>query len=1176
MKSVQEERNELLLYALRHPPHNVSLKLPDGCSSLECVDLTSCPSPVALYSEAENAARAADGETAPKFVLDMTKYFTFIGGSSGSVQRPVKTPSKSQSKQLTPPPPPSANAEKKPGALDGKRAPHLTEDSGSSSSTNKRGGSDAPQLPVLEESLLQPARPPAGEDTSAAQEDRGLFGYIMAAFKSLGSVEGTTAGLGGTQRGSGRPASAANAPPAPASAKGLSVQSTTAMGSSEGGMMRSLWSPLSSSKQSMRQSSRAMSLPGAVNEKRSLNGVAQQMEQTQIPLCGTTAGTISSNIAAQLDPVFEAAAEERKLREKSATDALRFPRPPQIQLCEVVESAPLTPFLDFLPVLAYESLLLATGVLLTKKRDRYERELGSVYRRVFNITDEQHTRSLTNVTPPALRRLLDRGDAVAKEERRRYISELRPDASTFRLLCDSSDDDDFVSRAELLESVIERYPDLPGDTQVPFSIRAMVFAACLIPLYQVDLSTLSPVYTEKDVENCLAALRKYFGIQPQTEHFCHLHAQLLANDKCVSVEAQAVFLKDVARAVSHHHTSGIADAPLTPPVKYAYYVLQETFCLTAVPMPWLDSSFSADMQRSVTAAFIETCLALPPCMLSAMVLVEDMPVLPPTSSSEDILLALMEIFVNSGVFRSYAELVGDKDDVPTLPPATLFRRIGSDLDTKQRAYCHMLTRSFPLAAMLIVPGRLRIGAYALLTRQWRGLYSGATSTVPKDYKASLDAFLDYLLDGCDGVKRASESKTLCALLRRSTQKYLAPLDRLAEYDEAAHVRFAKQLMEEISLLWADRTERAQAPLGDVMRYVRAVFGAPRPPPLGGDPEALQYARMCSWLDIATELTEKCLEGFPTFAAAASSGKLPALAAESERVRIACAELRGYPALVCSGVHRLHTIVGVQEGLEECLVRSRRQYDLVRRVTGAPPAPTDEIGEEIRSKLYSAVLRLCDSLSLHILAEDTVMDLLSKYMRLDAKQYKSIKRSTSSFEDFPMPLLYPDVTMRRILDEANRALQRLCSIIDFEPAVRRLRYRLGHNITAWLFAVYVDDPEVFLNPHDAPLILADLDSVRAFFEVVPDQQGAPLVEDDDGGALQGAELLDKLYSVVQYVMSKASSELITGGVGVPPLHTLPECSDDSPWCQYVVRRVLEHRKGFKNSIWENYKARVLTK
>ncbi|KAG5478107.1 hypothetical protein LSCM4_05507 [Leishmania orientalis] len=1176
MNSLQKERNELLLYALRHPPPNVSLKLPDGCSSLECVDLTSCPSPAALYSEAERAARHADGKKVPKFELDMTKCFTFVGGSSGSVQRPGKAPWKSLRKRLNALSLLSVNAEAKPDASSGSCAPHSADDHGSSSSPKRRGDSDAAQLPEVEEPSPQPARPPAVDDDSAAQGDRGLFGYLMSAFKSLSSVEGATARLGQTQRGYGRPTLTESGSPAPAPAKGQGARPVTAMRRSKGGMLAAIWSPLSSSMPGARRSPRSMSMPGAGDDKPNVTDVAQQIEQMQIPLCGTTAGTMSSNIVAQLGPVFEAVAEQRKMSEKATVAALRFPRPPRIQLCEVVDSAPLAPFLNSLPIFAYESLLMATGVLLTKKRDKYERELGNVYRRVFNITNEQHTRSLTNVTPPALQRVLDDGDAVAKEERQRYLSELRPDMSTFRLLCDSSDDDDFVSRAELLESVIERYPDLPGDKQVPFSIRAMVFAACLIPLYQLNLSTLSPIYSESDVENCLAALREYFGIQPQTEHFCHLHAQLLANDKCVSVEAQAVFLKDVARAVSHHRTSGIADAPLTPPVKYAYYVLQETFCLAAVPMPWLDSSFSADMQRSATAAFIETCLALPPCMLSVMVLVEDMPVLPPTSSSEDILLALMEVFVNSGVYRSYAELVSDRDDLHSLPVVTLFQKIGDALDTKQKAYCQMLTRSFPLAAMLIVPGRLRIGAYVLLRRHWGGLYPDATNTVPKDYKVSLDVFLDYLLGGYDGERRASESKTLCVLLRRSTQKYLAPLDTLAQYDEAAHVKFAKLLMEEISLPWADRVERAKAPLGDVMRFVQAVFDAPRPPPLGGDPATLQYARMCSWLTIATELAERCLEGFPTFAAAASSDKMPVLAAESERVRIACTELRGYPTLVSSGVHRLHTIVRVQESLGECLVRSQQQYDLVRRVTGAPPAPTDEIGDKIRSKLYRAVLQLCDSLSIYILTEDTITDLMSKYMRLDARQYKSIKRSAASFEDFPMPRLYPDVTMRCILDEVSCAFDRVSGNIDFEPAARHLHYRLGHNVTAWLFAVYVDNPEVFLNPDDAPLILADLDSVRDFFEMMPDQQSTSLVEEDRGDVLQGTELLDKLYGVVQYVMSKPSPELITGGVGVPPLHTLPECSDDSPWCQYVVRRVLEHRKGFKSSVWENYKARVLTK
>ncbi|CBZ27545.1 conserved hypothetical protein [Leishmania mexicana MHOM/GT/2001/U1103] len=1198
MKSVQAERDELLLYALRHPPPNVSLKLPDGCASLERVDLTSCPSPTALYAEAERAAQHAKGKKVPKFELDLTKCFTVIGSSGGGVQRPKSTATTSHSKHSSSPSELPANKESTPDISNVKRGPYSAMDDNSPSppiaakddsspSPDKRGDSGTPKLAASEQSPPHPVQPPTGANNSAAQEaNKGLLGYLIGALKGLGNVEGTTAAPDSARRGSSNSASTTNDSRASTASKRQGTQPAGAKGSSTSRILTSMWKPLSSSIQGARQASPLASLPGAAKEEPNVSDVARRIEQMQIPLCGTTPGTISSNIATQFGPVFDAAARQRKMSEEATAAALSFPRPPHIQLCEVLDSAPLAPFLDILPIFAYESLLLATGVLLTQKRDKHAQELGNVYRRVFNITEEQHTRSLANVTPPALRRVLDDGDAVTKEERRRYLSELRPNASTFRLLCDNSDDDDFVSRAEQLQSVIERYPDLPGDTQVPFAIRAMVFAACLIPLYHRDLSTLSPIYSAKDVEGCLAALREYFSILPQTEHFCHLHAQLLASDKGGSVEAQAVFLKDLARYISHYSISGIANAPLTPAVKYAYYVMQETFCLAAVPMPWLDSSFSDDMQRSATAAFIETCLALPPCMLSAMVLVEDLPVLPPTSSSEDILLALMEVFVNSGVFRSYAELEDDNTSVQHLSATTLFQMVGNNLDTKQKAYCQMLTRSFPLAPMLIVPGRLRIGAYILLMRHWGGLYPGATQNVPKDHKVSLDAFLDYLLDGCNGKRRTSESKTLCVLLTRATQKYLAPLDTLAQYDEAAHVKFAKQLMEEISLPWADTVECANAPLGDVMRYVQAVFGAPRPPPLGGNPAAQQYARMCSWLDLVTALIGKCLEGFPTVAAAAPSDKMPALAAESECVGIACAKLWRYPGLLPRGVHRLHTLVRVQEGFEECLVRSRQQYDLVRRVTGAPSVPTDEITEKIWRNLYSAILKLCNSLSIYILTRDTVKDLMSKFMQLDAKQYKSMKRSATKLENLPMPRLYPALTMQRILDEVRCAFDRVRETINFEPAVRQLRYRLGHYFTACLFAVYVDGQEVFLSPADAPLILADLDAVRAFFfDTNADNQGTPPKEEDRCNTFESAaqalrvssaELLEKLYSVVQYVMTKPSSELVTGGAGVPPLHTLPECSDNSPWCQYVVRRVLEHRKDFKSSMWESYKARVLAK
>ncbi|KAK7197026.1 hypothetical protein NESM_000646400 [Novymonas esmeraldas] len=1231
MQSPQSDRDELLLYALRHPPANVDLRLPVGCASLERLDLASCPSPIPLYQQAERAARHAKGKRPPKFEFDMTQCPTLVGSSSGGVQRAGSASPIGQRNSSASPigPSPRADTPSNPKNSSSSSPPRPTPVAKPAPApADKRGNTDTPRLLATEQVAAHPAQQQQQQQSTndgaatapEANNTKGLLGHLVSAFRGLGSIEGAApgaaaAGLNQARRASARPPSAAAAAGHPATATATDTATDTAAPSTTGkdssarnakgggGILASMWNPLTATLHGARRSGSTASAAGAAKEELTPTGVALRMEEVQIPLCGTTPGTISANIEAHFGPVFQAAAEQRRASEAAAATAvaLRFPRPPRIQLCEVVDSAPLAPFLDTLPLFAYESLLLATDVLLTRKADRYARELKNAYRGVFNISDEQHERSLANVTPPALRHH-DGGDAVASE-RQRYLSELRPDAATYRLLCDSSSDDDFISRAEALQGVIERYPDVPGDTHVPFAIRAMVFAACLTPLYQLDLSTLSPLYSEGDVEGCLEALRGFFGILPQTEHFCHLHAQLLANDQCGSVEAQAVFLKGVARAVSCLGTGGVADVLLTPPAKYAYYVLQETFCLAAVPMPWLDSSFSNEMQRSVTAVFIETCLALPPCMLSAMVLVDDMPVLPPTSTAEDILLGFMEVFVNSGVFRTYAEVVDDSVDVRGLAASSLFQELSSSLDTKQKAYCRMLTRSFPLATMLIVPGRVRIGAYVLLQRCWSGLSPDSAAEVPKNYKSALDAFLDYLLDGCDGERRTSQSETLCLLLMRAAKRYLTPLDALARLDEAAHAQSAKQLLGELSVQWAETAERADAASGDIARFVRTVFGTARPPPLGGDPVAQQHARMCTWLSIVAAVAQRCVDGFPSVAAAGTRGKVPVLAAESERVRVACAELRGSPSLLPSGLQRLRSLVRVLEGADECLTRAHRQYDLVRRVTGAPAVPMDEVREKIDGHLHGAMHQLCDTLSIHVLTRDTISDLLSKFMRLDVKRYKSMKRGGGKAGNGgAMPLLHPAATMRCILDEVRRAFDGVCEQIDYPPAVRQLHYCLGHNFVANLFYVYVDAPDVFLGPADAPLILADLDAVRVFFfEVAAD-------DDDDGGGsaagggvgggagagaggggvagagheavqalrLSGAELLDRLYSVVQYVMSKPSAELATGGVGVPPLHSLPEHSDDSPWCQYIVRRVLEHRKDFKGSMWESYKARVRAK
>jgi hypothetical protein len=1187
MKKSQAERNELLRYVLQHPPSNVSVKLPDGFDSLDNIDLALCPSPLPIYAEAEKAAANAKGGKVPQFEFDMKDCLVFVGSSSGGVQRGSPSPGSTRAKRQKSPREGRTSPEPKLESASPVHSQRTVNDGSGASSPSPNPEPSA--SPSDRQSKLDASPPHVTPSIPTAapeqrEQSKGFFEHIMSTFRGL-----STADLPPQNSGSN---STARAAPVVRNQR-RAVTRATALKSRPGdgsSLFSSLWNPLSSVC-AARSASQQGGAATPVSEDSSLPDTARRVEQLQIPLCGSTPATMSETITRQFGPVFEAIEEKRRVNGAAVMAAKSFPRPPNIQLCEVLHSAPLTPFLNSLPVFAYDYLVLCTGVLALRKRDLYEREMRNVYRRVFNISDEQHSRTLANVTPPALKGPLDESDPVAMAERRRYIADMCGGAALLRVLCQESNDDDYISRTEQLLHCIENFPDSPGDTLVPFAIRAMTYAACLLPLYQLDLSTLSPIYTEKDVENCLALLRARLGISPQIEGYCHLHAQLLANDQCGSVEAQAVFLKDVARAVSSLGARSIAASQLTPPVKYAYYVLQETFCLAAVPMPWLDSTFSYDMQRSVSAVFIEACLALPPCMLSAMLLVEDMPVLPPSADGEAFLLAFMEVFVNSGVFRNYAELMDDDDGVGEHTPSSnsavaLLQQVGSGLDTKQKAYCKMLTRSFPLAMFLLVPGRLRIGSYVLLMRHWGNAYPNARQELPKDFASATEGFLLYLLGGCGGEKRVPDSEQVCSLLVRSAQTYLAPFSVLAKCEEEVFTKAATQQLEKAQLPWATTMSDATEPPRDARRFLRAVFDAERPPPLGSDPSSQQRTRLINWEELATSLLLRCTEGIPPVVPFAANSKVPFIAAECERIRRAAAARSESVSMLPGAVHRLHTIVRLSDSYCECVMRSHRKYQLVRCVSGAPAVMAEDVQEKQARSIYDAVLHICDTISIEILSSGKVRDMLQKFMRPDMRQYQEMKQSHPKNKDFPMPRAYPHVTMHAIIDEIKLATNAVSDHLNYEPAVRQVHYRIGHNFVAALFSVYVDGPGVWLSTADAPLILADLDLVRvAFFETQHDATLKTAGGDVTNNAYQsaahvlrtsGAELLEKLYGIVQYVMSKPSAELTSGGVGVPPLHTLPDSSDDSPWCQFVVRRVLEHRTDFKKGMCINYQYRQRTK
>ncbi|KAH9597069.1 hypothetical protein LSM04_001764 [Trypanosoma melophagium] len=822
-----------------------------------------------------------------------------------------------------------------------------------------------------------------------------------------------------------------------------------------------------------------------------------------------------------------------------ARDPLRFPDPPSIELCPVIENDLLTEFGendDKQNLLVYEHLLLGADLFIGVHGQRYEKEMRRGFQKAFDISEEQHLRSIQSL----MEITADRSDIP-----------ISIDTSTIQRLVDTSSDKEFVQRNEKILRVCRKHPDNPGGHEYPLVLRAFIYAGALCPLYRIDTNCVGEaLLQEEQVSHTLTALRRKLGISSSLDPFCRLHARLLSIDEKVELDRQRAFLKEIAKAVNalSRSTQSLGKVPLTPDTKYKLYVLQEIFELCCAPMTLISAINSEHTLICISALFLESCVSLPSEFLSAYVRVDGRQVLPPTSSVDDFLIAFLMIFVVCCILRSFSSPKFRINCVE--PPQQLLDTLISVGD-RARAYCELLSHSVQHAVVLTLPG-MSLAASHVIAQHWAKAIRG--DKTPEDFVEGTNALLAFLAKfSSPGVEN---DKEMSRALLSSTRRYLSWIAPLIErYDYTVRERVQQKL------------RKVKLNLQDVVHFTRDTqilvnalveeIVTPMPSPLLSWAKELVFQRLSYVSDCINDTAGLIKGGFmrPDIlneGIAQHSGYI-----QEYKTILEIGDKMSIPPPSLDDITlRLNTLFVLKSGWKRFLAFTKEDYRVVRGVTGVPAISFENVVRSSGEHLTEIMFTLCEFAAVAIIRGEIGSLLFEKFMKTDMRLFRNLKTDKIPMaERRHFPREFPDVTMKFILLKLESSLVVFTEHLTDSAIVREVRTRALLHFVAALFYVYLEgSQDRFFCPEEGESILEDLGSVDAFilsFQSSGDQKYRPIAH--------VRELLHNLRQIVRYCFSQTTSVLIDGGEGVPPFAQLPETSGTSPWCKYIVRRVLEHRK-----------------
>lgn len=824
----------------------------------------------------------------------------------------------------------------------------------------------------------------------------------------------------------------------------------------------------------------------------------------------------------------------------SVQNPLERPVLPVIELCPVLNSAMLPEFdEDERQLLFYEHVVLAASILLPARGAWFDSKVGSRYRKAMGISNEQHARVLSNISP-------------AIKEGQDTLN-MPINLQTIERLVETSSDGDFTQRMNKILCMCSQYPEDPQQRRYPLCLRAFIYAGALSPLYGSN-SSADTVLFEEEVRDVITAVRNRLEIPKSIEPFCRVHARLLSIDDDDDVERRTAFLMGVASALHElsKSTGSLSREPLTPEVKYMLYLLQETFEMSTAPISLLGVVRSDYAFLCVFDLFLESCLSLPTEFLSVYVQVNGRDLLPPMRPVKDFLLSLLLVFITCGVLRSFCNLKLEIN--PRNAPRDLLASV-RHLGRSTREYCDLLSRSVQHAPALMLPGVTTVASHLLATH-WADTLS--CERLPSDFSEGLRTMLSLLLTysspGMENDEDVSHTILACA----GNLSWVVPV--MERHNCAAKGRVLARLQA------AKAVAKAGVPVQRLMlnrieELMEELESFISPPPLVPAAANVVRQRLSLVVDTLSDIFADMKAPYTRLSS--RSGSLATKAGgyfEEYKAQLELQEKVFSLSLSTEdAVARLKCLSVIDERLRKIAMQSQRDYQLVRQVTGAPAAGFEDLLGTLTNPLSESINMFRDVVAATIVRVELAGLLFDKFMKTDMRLYKVLKSDKAAVPDRRhIQLEFPEVTMVSVLKRLESVIVSVSAVVN-DPFVDAEVWSMTmlHFVSA-LYYVYFEESDCrFFRPEDWKCILQDLRIVDMFMkESFP---YPPRGEPARGVTERAVELLRWLQQIVLHCFPYSSTALVNGADGAPPFAQLPPSSDTTPWSKHVVRRVLRRRK-----------------
>lgn len=264
----------------------------------------------------------------------------------------------------------------------------------------------------------------------------------------------------------------------------------------------------------------------------------------------------------------------------------------------------------------------------------------------------------------------------------------------------------------------------------------------------------------------------------------------------------------------------------------------------------------------------------------------------------------------------------------------------------------------------------------------------------------------------------------------------------------------------------------------------------------------------------------------------------------------------------------------------------------RTAAAAMRALTDEptmmvlksVVEEALHNINRFYGNLAETLALRVVHYGSLHnEMHDKLLKLDIRFYRAHKYDkrflAAEGKNAHLRPLYPQYTMDTVLDGVERELHAFVRQAPAAETIVRISAHIYAHLTSlYAFLILDGGDERWFYPEQSKALLADVEMMEAFLtKNIPDcsverhrnrEVAALWAHITTKDATESAKWFDggnavvrTLRTILETLFPVSSEELVQGGEHNPPFHALKEIQTEggSPFCRYLVRRLLCHRK-----------------